>query len=177
MKMSNILKYKAKRMDNSEWIYSHSIFKPRTVALHKWHGCVFLNDDTDTEATNPRCWIEVQPKTVCQSNGKDDINGRYIYHGDMITVYDYGHRGYFEGIPEYPTLIYNGICLYAKEEFQWILLGYDETSPVFNANKSFSKMSQYNKYKIISNVFDSKSLLDDYTKARLKAYGIDVLES
>lgn len=70
MKIENI-KFKAKRLDNGEWVIGD---------LMKESYGVRIIEHT-SKADN---WIAVDPATVCQFTGFLDKNGKEIYEGDVL---------------------------------------------------------------------------------------------
>lgn len=85
MKRKTIFRFKGKRKDTGEWFYGN---------LHE-HTCDgFLRshisdqdwDELDCGSTTEQEVHEVDPKTVCQFIGMNDIHSDEIYTGDRIRI-------------------------------------------------------------------------------------------
>lgn len=80
MDIENI-KFKAKRLDNGEWVYGSLI---RSTAGVKERAYIVDNFSSMSDYSV----IGVAPSTVCQFTGLKDKNGTPIYEGDIVTYKD-----------------------------------------------------------------------------------------
>lgn len=91
--MTDIL-FKAKRLDNGEWIECGSIVQfmddgVRSVFIpDRSRPCNCLHDEyTDNiESCSDFFLVKVDPETVCQYTGMTDKNGVDIFDGDKVKV-------------------------------------------------------------------------------------------
>lgn len=77
MKIENI-KFKAKRLDNGEWVCGSLI---RNTAGVKERAYIVDNFSSMSDYSV----VGVAPSTVCQFTGEKDMNGTEIYIGDIIS--------------------------------------------------------------------------------------------
>ena len=91
------IKFKAKRLDNGEWVYGSLI---RSTAGVKERAYIVDNFSSMSDYSV----IGVDPSTVCQFTGLKDYNGNEIWEGDIVEREIYGLykvHGKEEGIVEY----------------------------------------------------------------------------
>ena len=67
--------FKAKRMDNGEWVEGYYIGPVSVLNVHE------ICDIHDTTGTR----LEVDPSTVCEYTGLTDKNGKKIFEGDILS--------------------------------------------------------------------------------------------
>ena len=92
MKIENI-KFKAKRLDNGEWVEGYYIKKP---SYHQTPKGDVVEDGEDhlifgmtKNDVQPLCY-EVDPSTVCQFTGLKDCKGKELFENDLIHFV--GHK-------------------------------------------------------------------------------------
>ena len=133
--------FKAKRIDNGEWVTGqyvkgldmydkevHLIFEPTTI--------FYSSGETDG-------WSEIDPYTICQCTGLKDKNGKLIWENDIMVAH------LDDAYPEDETYIRilwyeSGFC--SKEK------GSEDISPI-------DKFDQEH-FEVCGNIFDNPELLE-----------------
>ena len=126
--------YKAKRIDNGEWVqsYLYGIWEKRYVL---WG---MTNDIPDM--------IEVEPSTICQCTGLKDKNGKLIWENDVVGFWD-----------TYSTE--NG---QAEMDCIGKVVWDDETISFQVTNRlSAESYEVLDECSVIGNIFDNKELLEN----------------
>ena len=132
--MKNRHLFKAKRLDNEEWVRGNLIYTftgtPYIVAEYD-HILNFININ------------EVDPSTICQCTGLKDKNGKLIWENDIVKRTDKPKAGE-------PTI---GIIEYDIANTAFLILWLD--------NLNYSPMYPWEeKIQIVGNKFDNKDLLE-----------------
>ena len=135
--MSREILFKAKRIDNGEWIRGDLITTPFIPYILD-----IINADYDCfEDLNEGNGIfEVDPETVCQYTGLTDKSGRKIFEGDIVKVYERTAKEYLNNKVSYV----GGSFLLIKEHYLNAHLG------------DYIK----NELEVIGNIFDNSELLE-----------------
>lgn len=109
MKIENI-KFKAKRLDNGEWIVGSLI---RSTAGAKERAYIVDNFSSMSDYSV----VGVDPSTVCQFTGFLDKSGREIYEGDILRSDEYP----FSCMEDDKRDNYFGIIEWSDEEAMFLL--------------------------------------------------------
>lgn len=96
--------FKAKRLDNGEWIIGSLIQNPFFKGVRSWISSeqedkTRLRSISRTQAL----WnsIEVDPSTICQCTGLNDKNGNLIWENDIVKCVDENNGIEFTAIIEF----------------------------------------------------------------------------
>lgn len=98
MRVDDIL-FRGKRVDNGEWVYGY-LFKGVDY-LDRHHIIAIIPENTDIYPRSEVAYEEVDPETVGQYIGRDDIYDDMIFTDDLIECYwrhHFGEEDKFRGI-------------------------------------------------------------------------------
>ena len=137
--MENRYLFRAKRIDNGEWVTGNLIQNPFFKGVRSWISSeqedkTRLRSISRTQAL----WnsIEVDSSTICQCTGLKDKNGKLIWENDVVKINN----------SKVNTLItfrdFEIICTIPNEKYYKHRLEYDT------------------EYEVVGNVFDNPELLE-----------------
>lgn len=91
--MENRYLFRAKRIDNGEWIVGNRIDDGVTgqVFIHAAGNTVNESDKVGEDGCLRFVAFEVDPSTICQCTGLKDMNGKLIWENDIVDFL--GHKG------------------------------------------------------------------------------------
>lgn len=135
--------FKAKRLDNGEWIIGSLIQNPFFKGVRSWISSE-QEDKTRLKSISrtQALWnsIEVDSTTICQCTGLKDKNGNLIWENDIVKINN----------SKVNMLItfrdFEIICTIPNEKYYKHRLEYDT------------------EYEVIGNIFDNKELLESEEK-------------
>ena len=138
--MENRYLFKAKRLDNGEWVTGqyvkgldmygkevHLIFEPTTI--------FYSSGETDG-------WSEIDPSTICQCTGLNDKNGNLIWENDIMVAH------LDDAYPEDKTYI----------RVLWLGSGFCSKE---NGSEDISQIDKFDQehFEVCGNIFDNPELL------------------
>lgn len=140
--MAREILFRAKRLDNGEWIEG---FLLKVTVLEKPFSFIFKDafvyDGRDVKAA---CRAVVDDDTVGQYTGRVDKHGKRVFEGDIIRLCD--------GIPGFDV----GVVLWDNNDQAYRIV----QNPAENvALDDFGNYGQPEYYEVIGNVYDNPELL------------------
>ena len=131
--------FKAKRIDNGEWIEGH---------YTECRGETFIGIDTSSmfEIFCPPVirWFKVSSETLCQFTGLCDKNGNKIWENDILMAH------LDESYPEDATY----------ETIEWGVAGW-VTHETNSVDRQPLDKFDLEHYEVVGNIFDNKELLQE----------------
>lgn len=127
--------FRGKRIDNGEWVYGDLVQSPAC--------CVVQIYEQDLCGDN----FSVDPTTVGQYTGLTDKNGKKIFEGDILQIYEGSED---DGYKIREVYSYSGVlCVdYETSEWDFNALAFLDGDNVFT-------------FEVIGNIHDNPELLED----------------
>lgn len=131
--------FKAKRIDNGEWVEGNYVKK--YDLLGKRHLILYVDN-----YVRWKC-VEIVPETLCQLTGLCDKNGKKIWENDILMAH------LDESYPE--DAVY--------ETVEWSVAGWaaHETG---STDREYLSEFDLKHYEVVGNIFDNKELLQEERK-------------
>ena len=126
--------FKAKRIDNGEWVEGYVIRK---------HGLYFIYDIVNSHSCRQNNY-EIDSETICQFTGLCDKNGKRIWENDILMAH------LDESYPEDVTY----------ETVEWGVAGWvaHETG---STDREYIDKFDLKHFKVVGNIFDNPELLQE----------------
>lgn len=159
--MSREILFKAKRVDNGEWVEGYLLKANRmdfifpTVTNGSFDGLKNV-----MKFINP-CFL-VNSETICQYTGLTDKNGKKIWENDILRYsYDYEDSPWLKskGLTNEDIKYYIGEVFWSDWRASWAVCG-NGKSICFNQDV-FKYNRNPNRTEVIGNVFDNPELLEN----------------
>lgn len=147
--------FKAKRLDNGQWIEGQLISE--CDRYHNQHAYI-VSHKHPSSCFGGDIYIEVDPRTVCQYTGIDDVNGNRIFENDLLDGFDYpymhdGEHNYFAEAVWFNNIPAFGLVVHKYK--------HSEVNGLSEGESEFFYTEKRKKWQIIGNVFDDPELLED----------------
>lgn len=134
--------FRAKRIDNGEWIVGDLIQNKFLRGMRSWISSEKYDPKRLREISkNMAQWrsVEVDPSTICQCTGLNDKNGKLIWENDIVVYYDMTEERYLISWES------NKAC-YEYQQYGCSVMNFDELSGC--------------EIEVIGNIFDNPELLE-----------------
>lgn len=128
--------FKAKRIDNGEWIEGYYVF------CRKHHYILPILTETIGYDERENEWIEIAPDTLCQYTGLTDKNDKKIWENDILT-----RDGYWDIRIEF-------------ENGAFMVRNADKVQYINRVTCTPISILDINAYEVIGNIFDNPELLE-----------------
>lgn len=155
--------FKAKRMDNGEWVEGNLIYSEdadddyKAIIIPISNSAMFTSGGSKGDLGFEE-WQRVDQSTICQYTGLTDKNGQKIWENDIVQFEDTGEEGY-----EYKEGF--DFVNRARVEFaegRWSLTDFlSDNSGVMDEMYNHAEFMGFWEYcEVVGNVFDNPDLLE-----------------
>lgn len=148
MEEKRLVLFKAKRIDNGEWVCGDLIHEPYGTVIQ------YYEDETEDKgnyaktAYKKRVKATVDPETVCQYTGWDDKNGNKIFEWDIVDCHKKRGAAFW-------------MCKVAwnKEKARFDVITMGCAFPLFLEDSNSGIRVGGADYEVVGNVFDNPELI------------------
>ena len=142
--MNNRYLYRAKRIDNGEWVEGYLIYAKKDCYIcENPYECMSEYSSLNGQSYGFGGFKLVDPSTICQCTGLKDKNGKLIWENDIMVAH------LDDRFPEdatYTRVVWNNNGFFTKEQ------GSEDILPL-------DKFEQEN-FEVCGNIFDNPELLE-----------------
>lgn len=138
--------FKAKRIDNGEWVEGYYFCMVHDDGRHIHHFIMPLGADLNLGTPIEKIQVEIDENTICQYTGLTDKNGNKIWENDVVKHYYNQNK---------PTRFTIGTICWNADKMRYER--YERSSQY--EHKIFS-VSYDCVYEVIGNIFDNPELLE-----------------
>ena len=149
--MNREIFFKAKRLDNGEWVEGYYVYcRKRHYILPVLNKAIGF-DEREEE------WIEIALDTLCQYTGLTDKNGKRIWENDILRYsYDYDGSPFLKDGEEIKYRV--GAVFWSEWRGSWAVCG--RGNKKCTNNDVFKYNRNPNRAEVIGNIFDNPELLE-----------------
>ena len=143
-KMSREILFKAKRIDNGEWVEGD-------LERTKYDDVIWIVD-----VRGEKCY-RCDSDTICQYTGLTDKNGKKIWENDILRYsYDYDGSPFLKDGEEIKYRV--GAVFWSEWRGSWAVCG--RGNKKYTNNDVFKYNRNPNRAEVIGNIFDNPELLE-----------------
>lgn len=153
--------FKAKRIDNGEWVQGNLI--QSCDATDGWETIIIPIKNSNMFTKHIKCgygnlgfenWYRVDPTTICQCTGLKDIHGNLIWENDII------HKQFYTDYDAYANSeAYNGRIQYEDGGWSVEITKSDGSVCVLPIIEMIAYSKDIENFEVIGNIFDNPELL------------------
>lgn len=135
--------FKAKRKDNGKWVQGYYVKGLNVLTNCEETHIIFEHNTIFYSSGETDGWYRVDPSTICQCTGREDMNGKLIFENDILS----GHIDV--EFPEDET----------RKRVVWHENGWCTNEPGCDDYEELDDFDSEN-FEVIGNVFDNPELLE-----------------
>lgn len=91
--MENRYLYRAKRIDNGEWVEGFYFCMTHPDGRHTHHFIIPLGTNLNLGTPIEKIQVEIDPSTLCKCTGFEDVRDQIIWENDVVLLWDKEKEG------------------------------------------------------------------------------------